>query len=87
MSFRKWQKLMAAKTPNAVALDLLMEETRVAVWLDTFSSLAGGADAWPRLGMPNADGWTRVVRNCAELCIAVCLAVRPILTEQSQLFL
>jgi hypothetical protein len=44
MSFRKWQKLMAAKTPNAVALDLLMEETPVAgftpVWLDTFSSLA-----------------------------------------------
>jgi hypothetical protein len=35
---------MAAKTPNAVALDLLMEETPVAgftpVWLDTFSSLA-----------------------------------------------
>jgi hypothetical protein len=35
MSFRKWQKLMAAKTPNAVALDLLREETREAVWLDT----------------------------------------------------
>jgi hypothetical protein len=35
MSFKKWQKLIAAKTPNAV------EETRVAVWLDTVSSLAG----------------------------------------------
>jgi hypothetical protein len=44
MSFKKWQKLMAAKTPNAVALDLEMEETRVAgltpVWLDTVGSLA-----------------------------------------------
>ena len=43
-SFRKWQKLMAAKTPNAVALELLMAETRVAgvtpVWLDTDGSLA-----------------------------------------------
>jgi hypothetical protein len=44
MSFKKWQKLMAAKTPKAVALDLEMEETRVAgltrVWLDTVGSLA-----------------------------------------------
>jgi hypothetical protein len=39
-SFKKWQKLIAAKTPNAVALDLLMEETLVAVWLDTVGSLA-----------------------------------------------
>jgi hypothetical protein len=43
MSFKKWQKLMAAKTPNAVAPDL-PEETRVAgltpVWLDTPVSLA-----------------------------------------------
>jgi hypothetical protein len=47
MSFRKWQKLMAAKKPNAVALDLLMEDARVAglrpVSLDTVGSLAGGA--------------------------------------------
>jgi len=35
---------MDAKTPNAVALDLPMEETRVAVWLDTVSSLASRAD-------------------------------------------
>jgi hypothetical protein len=41
MSFRKWQKLMAAKIPNAVACDLLKEETGVAVWLDTVGSLAG----------------------------------------------
>src|ERR1039457_7097492 len=43
-SFKKWQKPIAAKTPNAVALDLRMEETRVAgltpVWLDTVGSLA-----------------------------------------------
>jgi len=36
---------MAANTPNAVALDLVMEEARIwalrPVWLDTFSSLAG----------------------------------------------
>src|SRR5580658_10398878 len=47
MSFKKWQKLIAAKTPNAVALDLLMEEARFAglrpVWLDTVGSLAGEA--------------------------------------------
>jgi hypothetical protein len=45
MSFRKWQKLMAAKTPNAVVCDLIVEEIRVAgltpVWLDTVGSLAG----------------------------------------------
>src|SRR5580698_4556624 len=47
MSFKKWQKLIAAKTPNAVALDLSMEEARFAglrpVWLDTVGSLAGEA--------------------------------------------
>jgi hypothetical protein len=41
MSFKKWQKLMAANTPNAVALGLGMEANPVAgltpVWLDTFT--------------------------------------------------
>src|ERR1017187_1303187 len=57
-SFKKWQKLMAAKTPNAVALDLLMEETLVAVWLDTVGSLAGscsqgGAGVYACSGSPD----------------------------------
>jgi hypothetical protein len=41
MSFKKWQKLMAANTLNAVALGLGMEANPVAgltpVWLDTFT--------------------------------------------------
>src|ERR1022692_1378725 len=52
-SFKKWQKPMAAKTPNAVALDLLMEETRVAgltpVWLDLLmeeTRVAGLTPVW-----------------------------------------
>src|ERR1039457_3663422 len=51
-SFKKWRKPMAAKTPNAVALDLLREETRVAgltpVWLDTVGSLALARNLWGR---------------------------------------